>query len=541
MPAVLNEQTQYVDSAGKPLANGKVYFGIQNADPTAGGITIFSDRELTTPIANPQILDEFGRTTNKVWVASRYSLRVDDLNDAQKYQELDNGETPDVGVTALENVSGANTIVAEATSSIASYKDLEQYTFIAAANNAAGGVTLNIDSVGQTSVVKDYNKPIQKDDFEAGQVVIVARNETDDTFEWTNQNLKSPASYKGTDIADSAAPTLPTDGDYFEALGTTTRTSYVVEANRSWVEKTIGARTYTASASIVTADGSDLILAAGELVLFQSTAANVVQVVTGAAGAVDVQTFTSSGTWNKPSSGTIVLIETWGAGASGGASTVNAGGGGGGGGYSSVMVLLSILGSSETVTIGAGGVVQTGVGNGTAGGTTTFGAHLSAYGGGYGTADGGGNGSGGGGGGSLSAGADAVTTTGGNGGGPSFGDGGTSANDGEHGAGGGGGGGNNATRGGDGYHGGGGGGGEGPSGNGGNGGDSHDGGGGGGGGSDVSTSGVGGTSINGGSGGAGAFSTNNATAGTQPSGGGGGSRSGDSGAGADGQVKVTVW
>lgn len=82
----------------------------------------------------------------------------------------------------------------------------------------------------------------------------------------------------GTDIADSAAPTLPTDGNYFEALGTTARTSYVVGAKRSWVEKTIGARTYTASASIVTEDGNDISATAGQVLFFQSTATNVVTV-----------------------------------------------------------------------------------------------------------------------------------------------------------------------------------------------------------------------------------------------------------------------
>lgn len=82
----------------------------------------------------------------------------------------------------------------------------------------------------------------------------------------------------GTDIADGATPTVPVDGSYFEALGTTTRTSYVVAANRSWVEKSIASRTYTASASIVTEDGADIITSAGQVLIFQSTTANVVQV-----------------------------------------------------------------------------------------------------------------------------------------------------------------------------------------------------------------------------------------------------------------------
>lgn len=384
MPSVLNEQTQFTDTAGKPLVSGKAYFGDQGADPKLNPVSIFSDRELTTPLSNPQTLDANGRTTNKVWLAGRYSIRIDDRNGAQKYQELDNGESPDVGVTSLENVAGANAITATATRTISAYEDQEQYTFrIVQANTDA--VTLNIDTVGVTSVVKNHDQPIQPGDFEVDQNVIVSRNSTDDTFEWVNQNIKSVSSYSGTDIADSAAPTVPTDGNYFEALGATTRTSYVVAANRVWTEKTIGARTYTASASIVTINGNDLILVADETVTFQSTAANIVQVVaTSAAGGAlrSVQVFTSSGTWTKPAGINSVRVQLVGGGG-GGAGCVDTGNGSGGGAGGYAEEFIDVTGTaSETVTIGplgAGGAA--GANNGVAGGATSLGALLSATGG----------------------------------------------------------------------------------------------------------------------------------------------------------------
>jgi hypothetical protein len=246
-------------------------------------------------------------------------------------------------------------------------------------------------------------------------------------------------------------------------------------------------------------------------------------------------TFNSSGTWTKPSGyGTTarVFIQSWGGGGSG--NNANNEGGGGGGAYNYRWMSIACLASTVSVTIGAGGAaVNSGTGN--TGGTTTFGSHVYAYGGGgalntcgY---------SGGGGGGQLSAGAGfgrsgnpfgcipfwvAASTRGvvfeGSGGvyrcsNNIF------AQSGYY-KGGGGGGGAYYIR---------------------NGAGSVWGGGGGGGVSGCLSTGTGGVSIYGGNGGAGANCASG-VAGTQPAGGGGGSHNGAlSGAGGDGRVVVTVY
>jgi hypothetical protein len=113
-------------------------------------------------------------------------------------------------------------------------------------------------------------------------------------------------------------------------------------------------------------------------------------------GSINVQTFTSSGTWTKPSgyaAGSRVLIQAWGAGASGARYSERAGGGGGGG-YNERWVTLSAMGSTETITIGAGGTARTSDGVGNNGGNTTVGSLVSAYGGSGGDADYGGGGGG---------------------------------------------------------------------------------------------------------------------------------------------------
>ena len=258
----------------------------------------------------------------------------------------------------------------------------------------------------------------------------------------------------------------------------------------------------------------------------------------GTPPAINVQTFNSSGTWSKPAGNyASYKVQIWGGGGSGGkGNSGKAGAGGGGGGYCEVIGSIDDLGSSETVTVGAGGASRTiadtdGAAGGSSSFTRTDSTTITVYGGGAGF-NGGATGGTGGGGGSVVA----VGASGDSGGAAGYidagagGAAGSSSAAGSGGAGttGGGGGGGSASD---------------ATNTNGSGGKSIYGGGGGGSGAEDASPGpgTGGASVFGGNGGAGAFDASNATAGSAPGGGGGGSETGNSGAGGSGRVIVTVW
>jgi hypothetical protein len=120
---------------------------------------------------------------------------------------------------------------------------------------------------------------------------------------------------------------------------------------------------------------------------------NVVSVIpsTTSADKVNIQVFTASGTWTKPSGASLAQVILIGGGGGGGSgavgeassSTFAGGGGGGGGAFVSGIIPASQLSGTESVTVGGGGGGGTAVGDelgttaydgdaGTDGGNSTF-------------------------------------------------------------------------------------------------------------------------------------------------------------------------
>lgn len=88
----------------------------------------------------------------------------------------------------------------------------------------------------------------------------------------------------------------------------------------------------------------------------------------------------STQTWTKPTTGNLALIFIWGGGGSGATNDAGSGdAGGGGGGCCFGIFPLSQLGSTVSITIGAGGYQSSNDASGVAGGNSTFGTTSDSY------------------------------------------------------------------------------------------------------------------------------------------------------------------
>lgn len=103
---------------------------------------------------------------------------------------------------------------------------------------------------------------------------------------------------------------------------------------------------------------------------------------------INVQTFTSNGTYTPTANMKYCIIEVVGGGGGGGgvpttSGTAAAAGGGGGGGYAKKFASAATIGASQSVTVGGGGAggASGGTNTGTTGSTTSVGAIVSATGG----------------------------------------------------------------------------------------------------------------------------------------------------------------
>ena len=144
--------------------------------------------------------------------------------------------------------------------------------------------------------------------------------------------------------------------------------------------------TLTTQGDILIRDGSGIARlgygTSGQVLKTQGSGANPVWGDAGG-GLQSIQTFTSSGTYTKPSgiNKVKVIVTGAGGGGGGGSSNYNGGTGGGAGGTAIELIDVSSLSSTVAVTVGTGGGGGSSNATGGTGGTSSFGAYCSATGG----------------------------------------------------------------------------------------------------------------------------------------------------------------
>ena len=408
MAAQVNENVQYTDeSSGELLVNGYIYIGTAGLDAELNPITIYSDRELTTVLPNPQRTDADGRSVNKIWVDGRYSLKVTNSANEQKLNDLNlGGSSVDVGSIALSNVQGANAITAEASPSITALVDKKVYIFTAVADNT-GPVALKIDTTPTHSVTKDHGQALVEGDIKSGYIVQTVWNAGNSTFELTSVVV--------VDTFPQRLPGLETSGFtgiYVLSLDALfSNREAVINSNtgsplppghpgllvcRMSDDATEGYQEVTGIGEglsskgqvfrrYVTAGAWDAVWEDKELLSISQAEAEagvdttnrlwsslrVAQAVAAqpasSVNAPTMQIFTASGTWTKPAgvrSIEVTVVGKGGDGGSGASGSNNGSGSGGGGGGTAIKIIDVSAITSETVIIGVS--------------ASNFGAHCSA-------------------------------------------------------------------------------------------------------------------------------------------------------------------
>jgi hypothetical protein len=241
----------------------------------------------------------------------------------------------EMGNYALTGVSGINDIVACSTPTIVAVNQGMGGSLKPAATNT-GPVRLNWCGTGLVSVVSSYGNALVASD------------------------LVSTGLYK------------------FE---------YYQPANQYRITSGLGIGAAPASAAFFTL-GSSASLSGERSLVFGSGLSvtdlgpNSTLTLSASSSTVNVQIITSSGTWTKPSTGSLAFIKGWGGGGAGcrGQGAQN-GNGGSGGAYFERWIPLSLLGATETVTVGLGGTIAAANVTAGSGGNSTFGTWLTARGG----------------------------------------------------------------------------------------------------------------------------------------------------------------
>ena len=182
--------TFLINTAGQPVVSGTVIsstaFNALTADLATGLSTAITKDGQTTVTANIPM------STYKFTGLGVGSAATDSANLSQVQSTV---------TKLLNSVSGADTITATASPTLAAYAAGQMFYFVAAGDNTTS-VTLNIDSLGAKAVTRDGSVALAAADIKSGEVIVVVYDGT--RFQVVSQlNSAGDARFANVSIASS--------------------------------------------------------------------------------------------------------------------------------------------------------------------------------------------------------------------------------------------------------------------------------------------------------------------------------------------------
>jgi hypothetical protein len=182
--------TFLINTAGQPVVAGTVIsstaFNALTADLATGLSTVITKDGQTTVTANIPM------STYKFTGLGVGSAATDSANLSQVQSTV---------TKLLNSVSGADTITATASPTLAAYAAGQMFYFVAAGDNTTS-VTLNIDALGAKAVTRDGSTALVAADIKSGEVIVVVYDGT--RFQVVSQlNSAGDARFANVSIASS--------------------------------------------------------------------------------------------------------------------------------------------------------------------------------------------------------------------------------------------------------------------------------------------------------------------------------------------------